>query len=122
MPIGVSNIVSFRGPPPSPTADHPRPERLVRGNPERQTWSWFSDRTEKVFAGEWACEVGAWRIEVPENQLEVCTLLSGRVRLTDLSGVSIEHGPGETFVLPGGFQGIWDTVEALRKTYVIILT
>lgn len=121
MPTGTAQIVSFRGTSPNPTVDHPRPDRLVRGNPARTTWDWYTDPTERVYAGEWACEPGAWRIEVAENQVEVCTLLSGRVRLTDDSGASVEHGPGETFVVPAGFRGTWDTLEALKKTYVIVL-
>lgn len=55
MPTGIADVVSFRGEPPAPTVDFPRPERLVRGNPARTTWDWYTDPTERVFAGEWAC-------------------------------------------------------------------
>lgn len=104
-----------------PTVDHPRPDRLVSGNPARTTWDWYSHPGERLFAGVWASEPGAWRIEVAPGQFEVCTLRRGRVRLTDDSGRSVEHGPGETFVLPGDFRGVWETLESLEKVYVIVL-
>ncbi len=121
MARDVTHIVAFRGAPPTPELDQPRPERRVRGAPLRQTWPWYAHPGERLFAGEWACEAGAWRIEVPENVHEVCTLQSGRVRLTDDAGRSVEFGPGESFVVPGGFHGVWDTLEPLKKTYVIAL-
>jgi uncharacterized protein len=119
---GVEALVSFGGVLPDVERDFPRPERLVRGNPERRTWNRYSDPTGRFHAGEWACEPGAWRIEVASNLQEFCTLHEGRVRLTDDAGRSVEFGPGDSFVLPGGFQGTWDTLEPLRKTYVIVTT
>lgn len=121
MPANTLDIVSFSGPRPAPSVDHPRPDRLLRGDPVRTTWSYFEHPSQRVFAGEWACETGAWRIEVPDTQIEVCTLISGRVRLTDQQDRSVEFGPGETFVVPAGFVGVWDTLEPLRKIYVITL-
>lgn len=117
---GVDSIVSFQGPLGAPTVDHPRAERLVSGNPERRTWNLFTDASESVFSGIWECEPGAWQVSYPLNQDEFCTLLSGRVRLTDASGATHEFGPGDAFVIPGGFAGVWETLSALRKLYVIV--
>ena len=50
---------------------------------------------------------------------EVCIILEGRVRLTDLSGNAKEFGAGSTFVLPAGFKGTWETLEPVKKIYVI---
>lgn len=119
MPRTVADIASFQVAPPPPTHDHPKADRRVRGDPERTTWNRWSDPTDRFHAGEWACEPGAWRIAVAEGQHEFCTLLAGRVRLTDEEGRSVEFGPGESFVLPGGFVGTWDTLEPLRKIYVL---
>lgn len=117
---GVESLVLFRDARCEPTVDHPRPDRLVRGNPARTTWNHYTDAGEKVFAGVWACEPGAWRVSYPASQDEFCSILEGRVRLTDLAGGVRELGPGDSFVVPGGFEGIWETLEPLRKLYVIV--
>lgn len=117
---GVERIVSFQDPAGVPTVDHPRPDRLVAGNPERRTWNRFTDPTESVFAGAWECDPGAWLVVYPTNQDEFCTMISGRVRLTDTNGGAREFGPGDSFVIPGGFEGTWETLEPLRKLYVIV--
>ncbi len=120
MRRGAADVVSFQDPLPEPTADRPRPERLVRGNPERRTWNLYTDPSDTVYAGIWACEPGAWRIECPAGQDEFCHLLEGRMRLSDGSGDAREFQAGDSFVLPGGFEGIWETLEPLRKHYVIV--
>lgn len=117
---GVESIVSFQGPLGPPTIDHPRPDRLVTGNPERRTWNLYADAAETVWSGIWACAPGAWRVAYPANQDEFCSMLEGRVRLTDAQGQAREFGPGDAFVIPGGFEGVWETLEPLRKHYVIV--
>ena len=114
-------IVSFQQALPAPEVDHPRPDRLVRGDPERRTWNLYTDPGERVFSGIWECDRGAWRIVVAPNQDELCTLIHGRVRLTDDAGGAREFGPGDSFLIPGGFEGVWETVEPLRKVYMIVL-
>ena len=49
------------------------------------------------------------------RQKEVCVILEGRMRLTDLHGNAKEFGAGSTFVLPAGFKGTWETLEAVKK-------
>ena len=50
---------------------------------------------------------------------EVCVLLSGHVRLSDHNGYTAEFKAGETFVIPKGFKGTWETLEPVRKHYII---
>ena len=50
---------------------------------------------------------------------EVCVLLAGRVRLIHEAGSSVEFAVGDAFVIPAGFVGEWETLEAARKLYVI---
>ena len=73
--------------------------------------------TEQFFAGIWSSSVGAKNVSYTEE--EVCIILEGRVRLTDLSGNAKEFGTGSTFVLPAGFKGTWETLEPVKKIYVI---
>ena len=82
-----------------------------------QTQNHYNDPTEQFFAGIWSSSVGAKNVSYTEE--EVCVILEGRVRLTDLSGNAKEFGTGSTFVLPAGFKGTWETLEPVKKIYVI---
>ena len=53
------------------------------------------------------------------TEVEVCVNLEGRVRLTDLQDNAKEFGAGSTFVLPADFEGTWETLEPVKKIYVI---
>ena len=61
--------------------------------------------------------MGAKSVNYTEE--EVCVILEGRVRLTDLDGNAKEFVAGSTFVLPAGFKGTWETLEPVKKVYVI---
>jgi len=81
------------------------------------TLNHYTDPTEQFFAGIWHSSVGAKTVNYTEE--EVCHILEGRVRLTDEAGNAKEFGAGSTFVLPAGFKGIWETIEPIKKIYVI---
>ena len=82
-----------------------------------QTSNHYTDPTEQFFAGIWSSSIGAKAVNYTEE--EVCVILEGRVRLTDAAGNTKEFGAGSTFVLPAGFKGTWETLEPLKKIYVI---
>jgi uncharacterized cupin superfamily protein len=69
--------------------------------------------------GIWECTPGGWTIE-NRPDTESVVILSGRARLTDADGSSVELGPGEGIVLPRGWSGRWDIVETVRKFYVLV--
>jgi uncharacterized protein len=82
-----------------------------------KTYNHYTDPTEQFFAGIWQSSVGAKTVNYTEE--EVCVIIEGRVRLTDLNGNAKEFGAGSTFALPAGFKGIWETLEPVKKIYVI---
>ena len=82
-----------------------------------QTYNHYTDPSVQFFAGIWQSSVGAKSVSYTEE--EVCVILEGRVRLTDLDGNAKEFGAGSTFVLPAGFKGTWETLEPVKKIYVI---
>ena len=93
-------------------------ERTVSKDPcNTTTWSHYTDPTEQFFAGIWASDVGAMKVAYSEEEL--CVLLEGRIRLTDTSGAAKEFGPGSAFVIPAGFEGVWETLEPVKKIYTI---
>lgn len=112
-------LTAFSGATTPPAHDHPRPERLVSdNNPLRTTWNHYEQAG--VAAGVWACEPGAWRIAFAAGKDEFFHVLEGRIRITDAAGVAREFGPGEACVIPGGFTGLFEVLEPVRKHYVLV--
>ncbi|MEI2635446.1 MAG: cupin domain-containing protein [Methylotenera sp.] len=55
----------------------------------------YADPTEQFFAGIWQSRVGAKSVNYTEE--EVCVILEGCGRLTNLTGNAKEFGAGSTF-------------------------
>ena len=95
----------------------PAPEKILSGNPRQRVWSHYTDTDQKFSVGIWECEPGAWRIHYTEE--EYCRVMTGRSRLTNADGVVREVTAGDEFVIPRGFEGVWEVIERTRKVYVI---
>ena len=93
-------------------------EKLVAGAPRTGLRSAHENAAKGFYTGTWESEVGAWRVAYEEDEL--CVILAGRVRLVSDDGATREFGPGEAFVVPSGFTGVWETLEPLRKIYAIV--
>jgi uncharacterized cupin superfamily protein len=78
---------------------------------------WYGDPTGAFSAGLWTSL--AWRKEVRYDEDEFCLILEGTVRLTDADGRTETYGPGDAFVIPSGFTGVWESVTPVRKFYVV---
>jgi len=105
---------------PTPSHDHPRPDRLVRGNPQRTTWEHFLSASGDLSAGIWACEPGAWNIAFAPGKDEFFCVIEGRLRISDSDGNAAEFGPGDACVIPSRFAGTFEVLESVRKHYVLI--
>lgn len=75
-------------------------DRLVAGSGVSTVWNAFSDAAGRFHVGHWASEPGVRRVAYDET--EFCVLLEGRVRLEGPGG-AVEFGPGEAFLIEGGF-------------------
>jgi uncharacterized protein len=108
---------------PQPQADRPAqsyflaPEKLISGNPQQQLWPQYQDARGHFMAGIWASEVGCWHIGYTEE--EYCQILDGVSIVTDAQGLATTLRPGDCFVIPRGFTGTWEVLEATRKLYVM---
>jgi len=101
------------------TVDYPRPDRLVDGNPKRLTESLYEH--PNMNCGIWSCEVGAWNIVFADNKQEFFQVIEGVVRLHDANRQSfIEIKAGEAGIIPPGFKGKFEVVEAVRKYFVVV--
>lgn len=104
-----------------PATDRPRPERLIKGNPLRETWSLIEDdlKAGQVFCGVWRCEPGHWRIAMGSSERELFTVMEGRCRVHDALGGFEEVGVGEALYIPPAFEGDFEVLETLTKSYMI---
>lgn len=95
------------------------PSRLMPGSPApgQRVRNAYADGAGRFFSGIWSSGVGAWRVSYSEH--EMCVLTEGRVRLSDDRGRSWTYGPGDCFVVPAGFHGVWEVLEPARKFYAI---
>lgn len=67
--------------------------------------------------GFWTGEPGWVRIDI-WPYTEVCVIRSGAVEIEDAAGARRQFGPGDSFVIPQGFQGVWHTLERCEKVFV----
>lgn len=93
------------------------PEKLISGQPMTGFRAAHDEEAAGFWSGVWESQVGAWRVAYEETEL--CVMLAGRVRLTEDGGVAREFGPGDAFVIPRGFVGVWETLDPCRKIYAI---
>jgi uncharacterized protein len=105
----------------APGTDHPRPERLLKGNPLRETWNLIDEEMAagRVYCGVWRCQPGHWRIAMGPSERELFTVMIGRCRVHDARGGFEELSAGEALYIPPGFEGSFEVLEALTKSYMI---
>jgi len=113
----VDDIVFFQRHPVQGETFAAPPQRRLDGACEQEVENHYSDPSGQFHAGLWRGGLGRWRVRYTEH--EFCTLLEGRVRISDAAGHSVEFGPGDHFVIPAGFEGIWHVLEPACKTYAV---
>lgn len=50
---------------------------------------------------------------------ELCVITAGRIIITDEQGARYVFGAGDAFVIPAGFSGTWEVLEACTKIYAL---
>ena len=96
---------------------NPSPEKILAGIPRIRVSNQYVDATQQFFCGFWTSTSGKWRIRYTEH--EFCVLIEGRVRIESSGGERVELRAGDGFVVPAGFEGIWEVVEPCKKWYAI---
>lgn len=93
-------------------------EKVVEGRPLARSQILYTSKDNCFFAGLYECTAGKWRVSYEED--EFCTLLEDEVRLHDArdNSVTTYHAP-QSFLIPSGFNGIWDAVTPVRKYFAL---
>ena len=92
-------------------------ERLVSGSPTQAVDNAYSDPGEAFHCGIWEGDVGAWRVRYTEHEL--CHMLAGKVRMVAEDGSETIVMAGDSFVIPAGFEGVWEVLEPAKKLYAV---
>lgn len=100
-----------------PAIETAKPGNVISGNPSTKLQNYYTDATGQFFSGIWESSPGKWQVNYGEE--EFCAILAGRVILTDSEGEAQSFKSGDAFIIPKGFTGTWETLEAVKKWYVI---
>ena len=112
--MSVKLIRFDSNPPPIETGT---PGNIVSGNPSTKLQNYYTDATGQFFSGIWESSPGKWQVNYGEE--EFCAILAGRATLTGADGEAQSFKTGDAFIIPNGFTGTWETIETVRKWYVI---
>jgi uncharacterized cupin superfamily protein len=103
---------------PAPEAGQGSAGALLSGEYRTRTWNHYTGENGRLFCGIWESTPG--KVVIDYTEWEFCHLIEGRVIITSESGAEWRLGPGDAFMIPAGFRGTWETVETVRKHYVIL--
>jgi uncharacterized cupin superfamily protein len=95
----------------------PAADRILAGDPVQAVSNRFSSADGRFNCGIWSCQPGKWRVIFSES--EFCQLLEGIVIVRGDDGQERTFRAGDAFVMPSGFTGTWEVVEAARKYYAV---
>ncbi len=78
----------------------------------------YRDPTGAFKTGFWSALAGP-PAAINYTMDELCVLLEGEVRLVDSAGRAEIYRAGDTFVIPKGFVGTWETMADVRKFFAV---
>lgn len=93
------------------------PDRVVEGDPQHQSSTFFKNAAGDVMAGTWTSTPGKWHAFTDRD--EFCFITSGHVRLIADDGSAQTFRTGDAFLIPNGFRGFWEVLETTTKHFVI---
>jgi len=92
-------------------------DKIVSGYPQSAYKVLYTSKTEEFTAGIYECTPGKWKTSYTED--EFCTLIEGRLRMTNDKGEVQEFQAPDSFLIPSGYSGTWEPLSQLRKFFVI---
>ena len=95
----------------------PAAHKILKGDPEQHVYNHYATPCGQFSAGVWEGAVGQWEVNYTEH--EYCEIVQGVSVLRDQDGQAKTLRAGDRFVIPSGFKGTWEVLEACRKIYVM---
>ena len=90
---------------------------VLEGNPEHSGRFDLGDFGTRTMAGVWRCTPGKFAYTYPGD--EICTLLAGKIRVTEQDGTAHTYSAGDIFCTSKGEQVTWEVLETVRKVFFI---
>jgi uncharacterized cupin superfamily protein len=115
--MSIQSIVDFSEATTPAERFKPAAEKILKGNPEQTVYNHYNSPCGQMSAGVWEGEVGQWKVNYTEH--EYCEIVQGVSVLRDEEGNAKTLRAGDRFVIPAGFKGTWEVLEACRKIYVV---
>ncbi|MDE1168651.1 MAG: cupin domain-containing protein [Pseudomonas sp.] len=115
--MSIETIVDFGQATTAAERYRPAAEKVLKGDPEQAVFNHFESPCGQMNAGVWEGAVGQWTVNYTEH--EYCEILQGVSVLRDQDGNAKTLRVGDRFVIPAGFRGTWEVLQACRKIYVI---
>ena len=116
--MSISNIVDFSAPARESIEYRPKAEAVVAGDPLQAVHTHFTSPCGQLAAGIWEGARGQWAVNFTES--EYCEILEGVSILRDANGTAKTVRAGDRFLIPAGFQGSWEVIEACKKVFVSV--
>ena len=113
--MNIEQIVDFAQANSAPEHYSPAPEKILKGDPKQSVRNHYGSPCGQFNAGIWEGAVGQWTVNYTEH--EYCEIIQGVSVLRDRHGNAKTVRAGDRFVIPAGFQGTWEVLEACRKVY-----
>lgn len=115
--MSIESIVDFSAVSTEAERYRPAPEKILKGDPEQTLYNHYNSPCGQMSAGVWEAEPGQWKVSFTEH--EYCEIVQGVSVLRDEDGNAKTLRAGDRFVIPAGFTGTWEVLEACRKIYVV---
>ena len=115
--MSIESIVDFSEATTAAERFAPAAEKVLKGEPNQTVYNHYNSPCGQLNAGVWEGEIGQWKVNYTEH--EYCEIVQGVSVLRDEEGKSKTLRAGDRFVIPAGFKGTWEVLEACRKIYVV---
>lgn len=115
--MSIDSIVDFAQVLAQAETYRPAAHKILKGDPEQQVYNHYASPCGQFAAGVWEGAIGQWEVNYTEH--EYCEIVQGVSVLRDQDGQAKTLRAGYRFVIPAGFKGTWEVLEACRKVYVM---
>jgi uncharacterized cupin superfamily protein len=97
----------------------PKATAIEAGQVEASKLVWSEGETGRsIRTGIWEATPGSFTSR-RDGHHEIDHILAGRATIIPEDGNPIELGPGDVFITPAGWVGVWHIHETLRKMFVV---